>query len=387
MKYFKRKQLGRLTFFGKDDLLLNDANSIVDDGTTIKKNYEFFIDNMYDVEFSNNVLMCVESFNLYENGIGGNLKLRCININNNNNWDSDGTVKKPILIWEGYVDNRMWNSKSSQSYVFKVPRNIVQNNRIGFELEVNKSDVAISTTATETTTETGVLFPRYAATDDTYVDANGRTIRFYTSSVWNDSTKAYKIGNKLLTGTYQQYQSGAYKYEDINNITPSGNTNLTYLYGKFNYGFPDGYKGEYVMWDFAEEFVLKELKIAVYATNNVGTPERFKIKGSNDPNCWQTPSNTSWTDIFEYNYNQTLTVWSAIGEYKSFSITNTIPYRFYVIIVNEIYKSNWGDFIIGEIEFQGDISTTTTINATTNDLTNDELKKISISTVVYDADE
>ena len=66
MKYFKRKQVARLTFYGGDDLLKNDATASTTISGGITRSMEFYVNDLYNTEFSQNAKMVIENVSLYK---------------------------------------------------------------------------------------------------------------------------------------------------------------------------------------------------------------------------------------------------------------------------------------------------------------------------------
>ena len=142
MKYYKRKQVSRLTLFGNDDLNKLVQSSFTVSNNKIEKHFIFDISGL-NVELSSNAMMVLESvyiknkiLNTNQDLYTGEIIIRCKNLNNNAMWDSDGKRSKPVLLWNGSSSNFIWSNPSPDIlYNYQVQRNILQNNRIELILE------------------------------------------------------------------------------------------------------------------------------------------------------------------------------------------------------------------------------------------------------------
>jgi|LakMenEpi03Aug12_release.lakeMendotaPanAssembly.Ray.scaffolds.fasta_scaffold00020_62 hypothetical protein len=121
----------------------------------------------------------------------------------------------------------------------------------------------------------------------------------------------------------------------------------TYLNGNAKNTYKQSYNGEYLKIDLGEYMVLKNYTIK-FNTPECG-PKKFRIYGAN--------SNVGWTDInhnvWQQLDNQDNIIYST-GMSQQFNLTtNTIPNRYYMMVVNKITGTTSNRVNISEWELNG----------------------------------
>ena len=156
VKFFRYKQIARITLFGNDDLLLNDPNSLyktqlrggfhTDEVNT--KLLRFKIDgNLQNLQLSNNCKLVLESVfmpNLYDYDDAahtfdpdikniGNTSLRMKNINNNT-FDSMNAYGNTLIISYNNRQDTFFNPNPEKLYNFVIPSNFLRSGHLEFEI-------------------------------------------------------------------------------------------------------------------------------------------------------------------------------------------------------------------------------------------------------------
>ena len=153
VKFYRYKQVARITLFGNDDLLLNDPNSMyktplrggfhTDEINT--KLLKFKIDgNLQNLQLSNNCKLVLESVflpNLNDyaaNAFGqkrnlGNTSLRMKNINNDT-FDSMNTYGNTLIFSYNNRLDTFFNPNPEKLYNFNVSSSFLRNGFIEFEI-------------------------------------------------------------------------------------------------------------------------------------------------------------------------------------------------------------------------------------------------------------
>jgi hypothetical protein len=153
VKFFRYKQIARITLFGNDDLLLNDPNSIykthlrggfyTDEVNT--KLMRFKVDgNLQNLQLSNNCKLVVESVflpNLNDYVANtfvqkrnlGNTSLRMKGINNDT-FDSMNTYGNTLIFTYSNRLDTFFNPNPEKLYNFNISSNFLRNGFIEFEI-------------------------------------------------------------------------------------------------------------------------------------------------------------------------------------------------------------------------------------------------------------
>ena len=153
VKFYRYKQVARITLFGNDDLLLNDPNSIyksslrggfhTDEINT--KLLRFKIDgNLQNLQLSNNCKLVLESIylpNLNDyvgNVFGqkrnlGNTSLRMKGVNNDT-FDSMNTYGNTLIFTYNNRLDTFFNTNPEKLYNFNISSNFLRNGFIEFEI-------------------------------------------------------------------------------------------------------------------------------------------------------------------------------------------------------------------------------------------------------------
>jgi len=151
-----------------------------------------------------------------------------------------------------------------------------------------------------------ILFPRIKVNANNFAYDNGIIVRINSS---NNDVNAYKIFDR------------------------NNNSSVNIQNTKNNYR--NDYSGEYVKIDLGEYVILNNYSIK-------GNGKDVRLYGSNDNIAWMNVNHESWIVIDE-RIN--------ISENNNF-INSQIPYRYYMIIINKIYK-NSSDLNIKSLNLYG----------------------------------
>jgi len=156
VKLFKHKQVARITLYGSDDLLLNDANSRYE--TQLKggfhtdqintKRMKFKLDgNIQNLQLSKNCKLVLESVFLpnlfdYDNTTGafgadkrnlGNISLRMKGINNDTFDSMNANADTLIFTYNNKIDT-FFNPNPEKLYNFDISSNFLKNGYLEFEI-------------------------------------------------------------------------------------------------------------------------------------------------------------------------------------------------------------------------------------------------------------
>jgi hypothetical protein len=141
MKFYKYKQVQRLTFFGFDDVYVNDASSLsltspqsfnIDFDTKLLR---FKIDRLYHTQLSQNAKIVIESLSLPELGADAPITVRMNNLNTHS-YDSQNNGLSSTLIYTTANTrfHEFQNNFPEMLYNFSIPQNFFQNGYIEFSI-------------------------------------------------------------------------------------------------------------------------------------------------------------------------------------------------------------------------------------------------------------
>ena len=169
MKFYRYKQLQRLTFFGFDDAYVADASSlskkspqsaagIVNDTKLLR----FNINQLFHTQLSANARIVIESLILPEIGAVGAVRAGPITIRMNNlnthAYDSQNNGLNATLIYatEGHIAQMPFQNNFPEIlYNFSISPNFFQNGYIEFSITYPDNDVLVTNATAATITSLG----------------------------------------------------------------------------------------------------------------------------------------------------------------------------------------------------------------------------------------
>jgi hypothetical protein len=244
-------------------------------------------------------------------------------LNNNGGVYALDSDKNSILLETGddaSFANANWSTFSDLSISGWFKTNNLQNGDILLQFEAS-------------TTFSTQRFPRYFATANTYTYPDGTIVRTGGSTYFTGN------GNNYFYVFDYDYTWGWASQTGTYNKT-TGLALTTYM---------TGYVGEYVQIDLGEQVLLEYYKIFTHSDLLFRAPKVFRLYASNDVNCWTNINHSSWVMIDERNLSST---------YANITLpisSNTTPYRFFVLIIKNIFGNNiYADMVhFAEIELWG----------------------------------
>jgi hypothetical protein len=150
MKLYKYKQLQRCTFFGLDDLNLNDGSSciktspqseagIIDD----TKIFKFNINRLFQKQLSQNAKIVIESIYLPTfAGRAGPVTVRMNNINTNAHDSQNKGFNSPLIYHSEDTGFQFNNTNPELFYNFNISNNFFQNGTI--EIQVTYPNIELA---------------------------------------------------------------------------------------------------------------------------------------------------------------------------------------------------------------------------------------------------
>jgi hypothetical protein len=152
MKFYRYKQVQRLTFFGYDDVLINDPGSlskrspqsqadIANDTKTLRFNFP----SLYHVQLSQNTRIVIEKVSLSNlvggRARGGPITVRMNNLTTNSYDTQNGGLNSTLLYYTESPLNEFQNNYPEILYNYSIPQNFLQTGYI--ELQITYPDVNI----------------------------------------------------------------------------------------------------------------------------------------------------------------------------------------------------------------------------------------------------
>ena len=153
MKFYRYKQVQRLTFFGFDDVYKEDASSLskkspqsttggVDNDTKLMR---FNINRLFQTPLSPNAKIVIES--LYLPGIGaaraGPMTIRMNNLNTNSHDSQNEGFNSTLLYTSENAGVSFQNTFPEILYNFSISQNLFQNGYIEFEITYPDNNITV----------------------------------------------------------------------------------------------------------------------------------------------------------------------------------------------------------------------------------------------------
>jgi hypothetical protein len=154
MKFYRYKQVQRLTFFGIDDVYIADASSLskkspqsitvgVDNDTKLMR---FNINRLFQTPLSPNAKIVIES--LYLPGIGaaraGPMTVRMNNLNTNSHDSQNNGLNSTLLYTSETAGVSFQNTFPEILYNFSIAQNFFQNGYIEFSITYPDNNVVVA---------------------------------------------------------------------------------------------------------------------------------------------------------------------------------------------------------------------------------------------------
>ena len=168
MKFYRYKQVQRLTFFGFDDAYVADASSLskkspqsitagVDNDTKLLR---FNINRLYQTQLSPNATIVIES--LYLPGLGvnrlGPITIRMNNLNTHTHDSQNDGLNSTLLYTTEAAGVSFQNTFPEILYNFSIPQNFFQNGYIEFSITYPDNNVLVTDAAAGTITSLGRFY-------------------------------------------------------------------------------------------------------------------------------------------------------------------------------------------------------------------------------------
>ena len=168
MKFYRYKQVQRLTFFGFDDAYVADASSLskkspqsitagVDNDTKLLR---FNINRLYQTQLSPNAKIVIES--LYLPGLGGArlgpITIRMNNLNTHTHDSQNDGLNSTLLYTTEAAGVSFQNTFPEILYNFSIPQNFFQNGYIEFSITYPDNNVLVTDAVALTITSLGRFF-------------------------------------------------------------------------------------------------------------------------------------------------------------------------------------------------------------------------------------
>ena len=157
MKFYRYKQVQRLTFFGFDDAYVADASSLSKkspQSTTAGVNNDtkllrFNINRLYQTQLSPNAKIVIES--LYLPGLGGArlgpITIRMNNLNTHTHDSQNDGLNSTLLYTTEAAGVSFQNTFPEILYNFSIPQNLFQNGYIEFSITYPDNNVLVTDVA------------------------------------------------------------------------------------------------------------------------------------------------------------------------------------------------------------------------------------------------
>ena len=169
MKFYRYKQVQRLTFFGFDDAYVTDASSLskkspqsaagIDNDTKLLR---FNINRLYHTQLSPNAKIVIESLSVPDLGgaRAGPITIRMNNLNTHaHDSQNDGLSSTLIYTSEGQTPWMPFQNNSPEIlYNFSIAQNFFQNGYIEFTVTYPNINVVVTDAAVPTITSLGRFY-------------------------------------------------------------------------------------------------------------------------------------------------------------------------------------------------------------------------------------
>ena len=153
MKFYRYKQLQRLTFFGYDDVLHDDPASFskksqqsttagVDNDTKILR---FNINRLFQTHLSQNAKIVIEQLYLPATvaARAGPITIRMNNLNTQSHDSQNNGFNKTLIYVTEFGDETFQNHSPEMLYNFSISQNFFQNGFVEFEIQYPDIDVLL----------------------------------------------------------------------------------------------------------------------------------------------------------------------------------------------------------------------------------------------------
>jgi hypothetical protein len=153
MKFYRYKQLQRLTFFGYDDVLHDDPASFskksqqsttagVDNDTKILR---FNINRLFQTHLSQNAKIVIEQLYLPATVAvrAGPITIRMNNLNTQSHDSQNNGFNKTLIYVTEFGDETFQNHSPEMLYNFSISQNFFQNGFVEFEIQYPDIDVLL----------------------------------------------------------------------------------------------------------------------------------------------------------------------------------------------------------------------------------------------------
>ena len=153
MKFYRYKQLQRLTFFGYDDVLHDDPASFskksqqsttagVDNDTKILR---FNINRLFQTHLSQNAKIVIEQLYLPATVAvrAGPITIRMNNLNTQSHDSQNNGFNKTLIYVTEFGDQTFQNHSPEMLYNFSISQNFFQNGFVEFEIQYPDIDVLL----------------------------------------------------------------------------------------------------------------------------------------------------------------------------------------------------------------------------------------------------
>jgi hypothetical protein len=153
MKFYRYKQLQRLTFFGYDDVLHDDPASFskksqqsttagVDNDTKILR---FNINRLFQTHLSQNAKIVIEQLYLPATVAvrAGPITIRMNNLNTQSHDSQNNGFNKTLIYVTEFGDETFQNHSPEMLYNFSISQNFFQNGFVEFEIQYPDIDVIL----------------------------------------------------------------------------------------------------------------------------------------------------------------------------------------------------------------------------------------------------
>jgi len=152
MKYYRYKQVQRLTFFGYDDIFSSDNASLsktsaqttaanVDNDT---KRLRFDVNKISSVQLSNNARIVLES--IYLPTLGSRNAPFTVRMNNlnSNSFDSENKGYNSTLVYTNDTTGSTYNTSNELFYNFSIDQHFFKNGYIDFQITYPNANIALT---------------------------------------------------------------------------------------------------------------------------------------------------------------------------------------------------------------------------------------------------
>ena len=150
MKFYRYKQVQRLTFFGFDDAYIADASSLskksAQSGAAIvndTKVMRFDINKLYHTQLSPNAKIVIESLFIPTFARAGPITIRMNNLNTHTH-DSQNNGFSSTLIYTTETPGQFQNTFPEMLYNFSIPQNFFQNGYIEFQITYPDQNITVA---------------------------------------------------------------------------------------------------------------------------------------------------------------------------------------------------------------------------------------------------